>query len=146
MAVRMRRRMKQIRRKGQINLRRTIRKSIASGGEPIDLYHKARSPKKQRLIVLLDVSGSMDKYSFFLLRFICALSEHFRQLEAFVFSTSLIKVSKALQHNRLDMALAAIEAQADNWCGGTRSVRACRNSGQVWEKDAERITGRNHFE
>ena len=120
MAVRLRRRLKESRRNGQINLRRTIRKSIAYGGEPLDLYRKARSPKKQRLVVLLDVSGSMDKYSFFLLRFICALREHFRQLEAFVFSTSLIKVSKALQHNRLDMALAALEAQTDTWSGGTK--------------------------
>jgi uncharacterized protein with von Willebrand factor type A (vWA) domain len=120
MAVRLRRRLKESRRNGQINLRRTIRKSIAYGGEPLDLYRKARSPKKQRLVVLLDVSGSMDKYSFFLLRFICALREHFRQLEAFVFSTSLIKVSKALQHNRLDIALSALAAQTDAWSGGTK--------------------------
>jgi uncharacterized protein with von Willebrand factor type A (vWA) domain len=50
MAVRMRRRMKQHRRQGQINLRRTIRKSISSGGEPIDLFHRLNTPKKQRLI------------------------------------------------------------------------------------------------
>jgi len=120
MAVRLRRRLKESRRNGQINLRRTIRKSISYGGEPLDLYRKARSPKKQRLVVLLDVSGSMDKYSFFLLRFICALRENFRQLEAFVFSTSLIKVSKALQHNRLDLILAALEAQTNTWSGGTK--------------------------
>jgi uncharacterized protein with von Willebrand factor type A (vWA) domain len=124
MAVRLRRRLKESRRNGQINLRRTIRKSIAYGGEPLDLYRKARSPKKQRLVILLDISGSMDKYSFFLLRFICALRENFRQLEAFVFSTSLIKVSKALQHNRLDLALASLAAQTDTWSGGTK-IGAC---------------------
>ena len=120
MAVRLRRRLKEKRRNGQINLRRTIRKSIAYGGEPLELFRKAKSPKKQRLVVLLDVSGSMDKYSFFLLRFVCALREHFRQLEAFVFSTSLIKVSKALQHNRLDIVLSALSAQTDAWSGGTK--------------------------
>jgi uncharacterized protein len=120
MAIRLRRKMKENSGKGQINLRRTIRRSIAYGGEPLDLLRKLKSPKKQRLIVLLDVSGSMDKYSFFLLRFICALKEHFRQLEAFIFSTSLIRISKSLQHNRLDFVLHTISQMADNWSSGTK--------------------------
>ncbi|MCU0394755.1 MAG: VWA domain-containing protein [Chitinophagaceae bacterium] len=120
MAVRMRRRMKQHRRLGQLNLRRTIRRSIAFGGEPLDLYFRMQTPKKQRLIVMLDVSGSMDKYSYFLLRFICALRENFRQLEAFVFSTSLKRITKALQPQRLDMVLQTLSEQADNWSSGTR--------------------------
>lgn len=120
MAIRMRRRMKQHRRQGQINLRRTIRKSISSGGEPIELFHRLNTPKKQRLIVLLDVSGSMDKYSFFLLRFICALRENFRQLEAFVFSTSLKRITKALDTRDLSMVFRNISEHADNWSSGTR--------------------------
>lgn len=120
LAVRLRRRMKESRTKGPVNLRRTIRRSIGYGGEPIELFRKAKKPKRQRLIVLLDVSGSMDKYSHFLLRFICALRENFRQLEAFVFSTSLIRISKALQQNRLDLVFATISSQADNWSSGTR--------------------------
>ncbi|MFM9947608.1 MAG: vWA domain-containing protein [Saprospiraceae bacterium] len=120
MAIRLRRRRKETRQNGPINLRRTIRRSLNYGGEPIDLFRKAQRPKKQRLIVLLDVSGSMDKYSFYLLRFVCALREHFRQLEAFVFSTSLIRISKLLQPNQLDLVLATISRQADNWSGGTK--------------------------
>jgi uncharacterized protein len=120
MATRLRRRMKENPKEGTINLRRTIRRSIQYGGEPIELYHRSKKFKKHRLIVLLDVSGSMDKYSFFLLRFICALRENFRQAEAFVFSTSLIRISKALQHNYLDAVLSAISQKADNWSGGTK--------------------------
>lgn len=120
MATRLRRRMKESRKEGQINLRRTIRRSISAGGEPIELFHKSKKPKKHRLIVLLDVSGSMDKYSFYLLRFVCTLREHFRQAEAFVFSTSLIRISKALQHNYLEAVLVAISQKADNWSGGTK--------------------------
>ncbi|GAA4447310.1 VWA domain-containing protein [Nibrella saemangeumensis] len=123
-ALRLRRRMKASQTDGQLNLRRTIRRSISYGGEPLELYRRARKPKKQRLIVLLDVSGSMDKYSFFLLRFIVALREHFRQLEAFVFSTTLIRISKAIQHNRLETVLALLNQQADNWSGGTK-IGAC---------------------
>jgi uncharacterized protein len=134
MAIRLRRRMKDNRRQGQINLRRTIRRSIAYGGEPLDLLRKSRTPKKQRLIVLLDVSGSMDKYSFFLLRFICALKENFRQLEAFVFSTSLKRISKSLQFNRLDFVLSAVSDMADNWSGGTRIGECLHNFNEQYGK------------
>jgi uncharacterized protein len=134
MAIRLRRRMKDSRGQGQINLRRTIRHSIAYGGEPLDLLRKSKTPKKQRLIVLLDVSGSMDKYSFFLLRFICALRENFRQLEAFVFSTSLKRISKSLQFNRLDFVLNAVSDMADNWSGGTRIGECLHNFNEQYGK------------
>ena len=120
MAVRLRRRMKESRRGGQVNLRRTIRRSIEYGGEPVELLRKAQRPKKTRLIVLLDVSGSMDKYSYFLLLFICALRENFRQLESFIFSTSLLRISKALRPGSIQRVLSVISDQAENWSGGTR--------------------------
>jgi uncharacterized protein len=120
MAIRMRRRMKADQTKGQINLRRTIRRSLTYGGEPMDLFHKSRTPKKQRIIVFLDVSGSMDKYSFFLLRFIYALKENFKQLDAFVFSTSLIRITKLLQSKNLNFVIQAVSDRANNWSGGTR--------------------------
>jgi uncharacterized protein with von Willebrand factor type A (vWA) domain len=101
-------------------MRRTIRKSISSGGEPIYLFHNLKKPKKQRLIVFLDISGSMDKYSFFLLRFICALRDHFRQLEAFVFSTTLKRISKGMQSRQLDTVLNNISDNLDHWSSGTR--------------------------
>ncbi len=119
-ALRLRRRMKESPTEGKINLRRTIRRSISYGGEPLELFRRAKKPKKQRLIILLDVSGSMDKYSFFLLRFIVALREHFRQLEAFVFSTTLVRISKAIQHNQIDSVLKLLNQQTDNWSGGTK--------------------------
>ncbi|MBZ5858333.1 vWA domain-containing protein [Flavihumibacter profundi] len=124
MAIRMRRRMKESQKKGPVYLRRTIRKSIPFGGEPLELFRRSKKAKKQRLIVLLDVSGSMDKYSHYLLRFICALREQFRQLEAFIFSTSLLRVTRALQFSRIDLVLATIGSQAENWSGGTR-IGAC---------------------
>jgi len=120
MTLRLRRRMKENRNNGRINLRRTIRRSISYGGEPMELFRRAQKPKKQRLLVFLDVSGSMDKYSYFLLRFIYALRENFRQMEAFVFSTSLIRISKGLQQSRLDFVLNKVSEQADNWSSGTR--------------------------
>jgi len=124
MALRLRRRMKESQHGGQINLRRTIRRSIGYGGEPLELLRKSQRPKKTRLIVLLDVSGSMDRYSYFLLLFICALRENFRQLESFIFSTSLIRISKVLRSGSIVKILSVISEQADNWSGGTR-IGAC---------------------
>jgi uncharacterized protein with von Willebrand factor type A (vWA) domain len=120
MALRMRRRMKQSPNKGTISLRSTIRRNLSNGGEPIELVRRAQKPSKQRLIVLLDVSGSMDKYSFLLLRFICILRDYFRQLEAFVFSTHLVRVSKALKLTKIDDALALISDHAEHWSSGTK--------------------------
>ena len=120
MALRLRRRMKESKRNGLINIRRTIRRSIPYGGEPIDLFYRAQKPKKQRLVILLDVSGSMDKYSFFLLRFVFALRENFRQLEAFIFSTKLIRISGVLASNQLEQATALLSQQVDNWSSGTK--------------------------
>jgi uncharacterized protein with von Willebrand factor type A (vWA) domain len=120
MTLRLRRRMKDSNRNGQINLRRTIRRSIAYGGEAIDLVFRAQRPKKQRLVIFLDVSGSMDKYSFFLLRFIFALRENFRQLEAFIFSTKLIRISGVLAGNQMEYAATLLTQQVDNWSSGTR--------------------------
>ena len=123
-AQRLRRRMKERQTDGRINLRRTIRRSLPYGGEPLELFRRAKKPKRQRLIVLLDVSGSMDKYSFFLLRFMMALRQHFRQLEAFVFSTTLIRISKAIQCNQIEAVLELLTRQANNWSGGTK-IGAC---------------------
>ena len=134
MALRLRRRMKESRHQGPINLRRTIRRSIGYGGEPMDLYYRSQKKKKHRLIVLLDVSGSMDKYSFYLLRFVCALRENFRQAEAFVFSTSLIRISKALQHNYLEAVLPAISQKADNWSSGTKIGDCLRQFNEQYGK------------
>lgn len=134
MAVRMRRRTHSRTGTGDIHLRRTIRNSLGSGGEPIDLFYRTRKPKKKRLIVLLDVSGSMDKYSFFLLRFIYALREQFRQLEAFIFSTSLKRVTPALKSRQMAQVLRNIGEEADNWSSGTRIGLCLKQFSELYGK------------
>jgi uncharacterized protein with von Willebrand factor type A (vWA) domain len=120
MAMRLRRRLKNARRRGEINLRRTIRRSIEFGGEPMELLRRFRRKKKQRVLVFLDVSGSMDKYSFYLLRFIRSLQEKFRQMEVFVFSTTLIRITGAVGLRNLEEVLHVLSHEVDNWSGGTR--------------------------
>lgn len=119
-AKKMRRRLKASRARGRLHLAKTIRKCIESGGDPLILPHRIKTLKKRRLVILLDVSGSMDKYSFYLLRFIYALKQQFSHLEAFVFSTHLIPISKALKRMKLENVLEEIAAFARHWSGGTR--------------------------
>lgn len=127
MSRRLRRRLRASTTQGRIDLRRTIRRSISRGGDPIELMRRRRRPRRQRLVVLLDVSGSMDKYSFFLLRFIYALQEHFEQLEAFTFSTELRRVTPMLRAKGLDATLRLLSEQNDTWSSGTR-IGACLES------------------
>ncbi len=120
MSLRLKRKRKQALHQGRIDLRRTIRNSIGQGGDPIHLYRNRKIPRKQRLIILLDVSGSMDKYSFFLLRFIWSLRAHFETVEAFIFSTRLIRITEFLDARNLSQTLAVLSGQADNWSSGTK--------------------------
>lgn len=124
MSLRLKRKLKSAPGKGKLDLRRVIRQSIAHGGDPIDLFAKRRKPRKQRLVVLLDVSGSMDKYSFFLLRFVCALKTHFERIEAFLFSTHLVRITPWLNAKNLEVTFRDLSSQADNWSSGTR-IGAC---------------------
>lgn len=123
MSLRMKRRMKSAQSKGKIDLRKTIRKSIGQGGEPLQLMWKRRDPVKQRLIILLDVSGSMDKYSFFLLRFIWALRTHFERIEAFIFSTTLLRITPQLDGKDIEKTLAHLSGSVHHWSSGTQIGR-----------------------
>ena len=127
MSLRIKRRMKMSQRKGQFDIRKTIRKSISHGGDPIKPVYKQKRKRKQRLVVLLDVSGSMDKYSFFLLRFVCALRSHFETIEAFLFSTQLVRISDYLSNRELELTLAVLAQKAHNWSSGT-TIGDCLNT------------------
>ena len=103
-----------------VDLRRTIRHSIGRGGEPMELLYKGKKPRQARLVILLDVSGSMSLYSFFLLRFAHALQKHFKRADTFVFSTSLVDITNALRSERLTDAMKTLAGRAAGWTGGTR--------------------------
>ena len=120
MSMRLKRRMRSSSNGKVVDLRSTIRKNLSHGGEPIELFRKSRKPRKQRLVVLLDVSGSMDKYSYFLLRFIWSLRSHFEAVEAFIFSTSLIRITDYLDAQNLQSTLRVLSHKANNWSSGTK--------------------------
>jgi uncharacterized protein len=124
MLKRMKRRLKTASAKDTVDIRKTIRASLQHGGDPIALKFKGQKPKKLRLVVMLDVSGSMDKYSFFLLRFVYALQQYFERVESFIFSTHLKHTTEYIYKNGLEKTLKLLSDNADNWSSGTK-IGAC---------------------
>ncbi len=110
--------------KGRIDMRRTIRENMSNGDLLLRLSRKNRKEEKFRIILLMDVSGSMDKYSFFLLRFIWSLKSRLKHIEAFVFSTRLIRITDYLHERELEETLWEMSEHANNWSGGTK-IGAC---------------------
>ncbi len=108
-------------RKGQrLDLRRTLHHSVSTGGTPIQLYRRQRREKPFKLVVLLDVSGSMDQYSSFFLRFIHGVLQSFEEADAFVFHTRLVHLSNVLAERDPDKFVDRLTLLAQGWSGGTR--------------------------
>jgi uncharacterized protein len=124
MSVRLSRRFRFTPLRGRIDLRRTIRAGAARGGEMTELRYKNRKKQAIRLVILLDVSDSMNPYSMFLFRFAYVLGKHFDQLTCFVFSTRLVHVSDVLKARSLSNALRALFAITTCWSGGTKIAGA----------------------
>jgi uncharacterized protein with von Willebrand factor type A (vWA) domain len=120
MRARLTRRERSRARGRRIDLRSTIRHSVAHGGEPIELKFRHRKPKPLRLVVLLDASGSMEPYTAFFTRFLHAVSVSFRESEAFLFHTRLAHVSSALRERDPTRALDRLHLMAQGIGGGTK--------------------------
>jgi uncharacterized protein len=107
-------------RAGAPDLRRTLRRSFRTGGEPVERAWRRRRRKPRRLVLLLDVSGSMADYSRALLLFAHAAIRADANWEAFCFGTRLTRVTKALVRTDTDDALRHAAAEVFDWSGGTR--------------------------
>jgi uncharacterized protein len=105
---------------GVPDLRRTLRRSFRTGGEPLELSFRARRRRPRRLVLVLDVSGSMADYSRALLVFAHAALRADRRWEAFCFGTRLTRVTRELAVARPDEALERAAAEVVDWNGGTR--------------------------
>ena len=114
------RRRKRDRRKGIPDLRGALRLSITTGGDLVRLPRLRRVPRTPHLLVLLDVSGSMDRHAQLLLQLLYAVSQRTMRVEAFVFTTSVTRVTRELQAPSFGEALHRIGRAVDHWSGGTR--------------------------
>ena len=130
LARRLSRRRRPVRRGGIVDLRRSIRANLMKG-EIIELRRRQRRRKKVRLVLLCDVSGSMDLYSRFLLQFLYALQNVFGRVETFTFATRLTRVTEALKGASYKVALRRLGDVRD-FSGGTRIGECLRDFNREW--------------
>jgi uncharacterized protein len=142
MSVRLSRRLKIEVQADRVDLRRLIRRNVTHGGDPIQLAFKGRKPQKKRLVIFLDISGSMNLYSLFLLRFAYALQKHFKRVNTFLFSTSVVEVSDLLRARRLTEVLNGVSHRAPEWSGGTKIGGSLREFNR---RAGRKILSRNTF-
>ena len=105
---------------GDPDLRRTLRRAMRTGGEPIDRAWRRRRRQRRRLLLVLDVSGSMSTYSRALAMFAHAALRSGPDWEAFAFGTRLTRMTRALAASDPDAAFTAASAEVSDWDGGTR--------------------------
>ena len=138
LARRISRRKRPTRRGGVIDMRRSIRANLMKG-EIIELRRRERRRRKVRLVLLCDVSGSMDLYSRFLLQFLYALQNVFGRVETFTFSTRLTRVTEHLKGASYRTALARLTEVRD-FSGGTRIGESLQEFNARWGSLVDRHT------
>jgi uncharacterized protein with von Willebrand factor type A (vWA) domain len=122
---------------GRIDLRRTARHAIRSSGELMQLFRRRPRLRRRPLVLICDVSGSMEKYSRLLMIFTHAIARR-EDLEAFVFSTRLTRVTRLLRQRDLDRALDSLSKGVHDFSGGTRIGDALADFNRHW---ARRVLG-----
>lgn len=126
-------RLQKANRKGsRHDIRRTMRAVLQNNGEPIERYWREPSTKLRRLVVLLDISGSMEPYARALLRFMHAAVVGRQRVEAFTLGTRLTRITRELANRDPDRALARTSAQVSDWSGGTRLGECLQNFNDNW--------------
>ncbi|MEM6628932.1 MAG: VWA domain-containing protein [Bacteroidota bacterium] len=110
--------------RGSFDLRGTMRNNMRRGGELLELVYRKKRRRKLKLVMLCDVSKSMDLYSRFFVQFLYGFQHVYQQMETFVFSTHLYCVSEQLAKGQFDKAVKELADHVPEWSGGTR-IGAC---------------------
>ena len=124
-------------RSGRIDLRRSARHAIRSSGELMTLFRRKPRVRRRPLVLICDVSGSMERYSRLLMIFAHAIARR-EDLEAFVFSTRLTRITRLLRQRDLDRALDSVSKGVRDFSGGTRIGDALADFNRHW---ARRVLG-----
>ena len=132
-AMRRSRRLRPVRQtRGRPDLRRTVRRALQAGGEPITRSFRRPGEQPRRLVLLLDVSGSMESYARALLRFVHATVVARRRVEAFALGTRLTRLTRELSTRDPDSAFDRVSAAVQDWSGGTRLGEAIGVFCDLW--------------
>lgn len=114
--------------------RRTLRGAMKYRGVPIDLRRRRKKDRMRPLVLICDISGSMDRYSRLLLRFVHALEHGLDTVEVFVFSTRLTRITRELRKKDVDSAIEQVVKSVDDWSGGTRIGEAIKTFNFKWSR------------
>jgi uncharacterized protein with von Willebrand factor type A (vWA) domain len=124
----------------KIDLRATLRESLRGGADVIPLVRAAPREIHPPLVVLCDISGSMNPYSRMFLHFLHAITNDRDRVSVFLFGTRLTNVTRALRHRDVDVAMAKVADAIKDWSGGTRIASCLREFNWRW---ARRVLGQN---
>ena len=116
----------------RLDLRRALARSVRTGGDMVRLPRRVRRLRPRPIVLLCDVSGSMEVYSRLLVHFAYALSKRHRRVEAFLFSTRLTRITRQLRASRADDAVRAVSRTVPDWSGGTRIGGALQEFHRRW--------------
>ncbi len=125
-------RLRPSRRSVRPDLRATVRSSLRSGGEPVRRRWREPSDRLRRLVLLLDVSGSMEPYARGMLRFVQAAVSGRQRVEAFALGTRLTRMTRELSSHDPDRALRQAADRVLDWSGGTRLGECLRRFNDEW--------------
>jgi uncharacterized protein with von Willebrand factor type A (vWA) domain len=124
----------------RVDLRATLRGMTGAAGAVAPLAFRAPVRRTPPLVVLCDISGSMDRYARMLLHFLHAITNDRHRVHTFVFGTRLTNVTRHLKHRDVDVALARVTASVADWAGGTRIGACMAEFNRRWSR---RVLGQN---
>ena len=116
------------------DLRRTMQKALRGGGDSIPLQYRRRKTRPPPLVVLCDISGSMERYARMLLHFLHALTNDRDRVHTFLFGTRLTNITRYLRDKEVDRALEKIGEQVQDWSGGTRIGASIESFNRLWSR------------
>jgi uncharacterized protein len=124
----------------RVDLRATLRASLRGGSHMIALRRRSPRWRHPPLVVLCDISGSMNRYSRMFLHFLHAITNDRDRVYTFVFGTRLTNVTRCLRHRDVDIAMSSVSEMVADWSGGTRIGASIRDFNRQWSR---RVLGQN---
>lgn len=124
----------------RVDLRASLRASLRNGAQIIQLRRRSPQRRHPPLVVLCDVSGSMNRYSRMFLHFLHAITNDRDRVTSFVFGTRLTNISRYLRHRDVDVAMSGVAEAIADWSGGTRIGNCLREFNLRWSR---RVLGQN---
>lgn len=118
----------------KIYLRRVMREATKYGGVPLNLSFQRRKIKQRPLVLIADISGSMEKYARLMLQFFYSVSHSLKEVESFVFGTRLTRITGQLKLKNIDRAIDDAARQVVDWSGGTRIGESLHLFNQQWSR------------